>query len=120
MPFCPNCNYEYVEGILICPDCNSKLVDVIELEKYEELSEQDWVLIYISFNEIDIEMIRDNLESAGISVSVISQRDSIFPVPGNLSVIKLFVRKSDVGESLEFIQELKKNINPDEQESDDE
>jgi pentatricopeptide repeat protein len=117
MPFCPNCNYEYVEGILICPDCNQKLVDILELEKFEELSEKDWVLIYTSFNEIDIEMIKDNLESAGISTSSISQKDSVFPVPGNLSLIKLFVKKADVSEALEFIDEMMKKINSDEEEN---
>ena len=45
MPVCPNCNYEYVEGIVICPDCNKHLVDAVELKKYDELSEDDWVLV---------------------------------------------------------------------------
>lgn len=118
MPVCSNCGYEYVEGILICPDCNSTLVDAVELKEYERLSENDWVLIYKSFNEIDIEMIKNNLESADVETSVISQKDSSFPAPGNLSFIKLFVKKSDVEESLAFIQEVMKNTNKSEQEDD--
>ena len=27
MPYCPNCTYEYVEGIKVCPDCGTTLVD---------------------------------------------------------------------------------------------
>lgn len=107
MPVCPNCNYEYVSGIAICPDCNIPLVDSIELEKYSELSEEDWVLVYTAFNEIDADMLKENLESAGIAASILSQRDSSFPAPGDLSTIKLFVKKADVSDALEFIQEVK-------------
>ena len=118
MPICPNCNYEYIEGIVICPDCNTSLVESIEQNSYEELSEADWVLVYTSFSEIDIDMIKENLVSAGLSASVLSQKASSFPVPGNLSKIKLFVKNADVAEALEFIQELKSN--PAEEEEDDE
>jgi hypothetical protein len=111
MPVCPNCNYEYVEGIVFCPDCKTKLVDASELEQFEELSEDDWVLVYSSFSVIDVEMLKDNLESAGISASMLSQKDSSFPAPGNLSVVKLMVKKSDVDSALNFIQEVKKKNN---------
>jgi hypothetical protein len=107
MPVCPNCNYEYVEGIVICPDCNTPLVDASELKKYPELNEEDWVLVYTSFSLIDVDMLKENLESAGIAASVLSQKDSSFPAPGDLSVVKLMVKKSDVQAALEFIQEVK-------------
>jgi hypothetical protein len=109
MPVCPNCKYEYVSGIAICPDCNIPLVDSIELEKYAELSEKDWVLVYTAFNEIDADMLKENLESAGIAASILSQKDSSFPVPGDLSKVKLFVKKADVSDALEFIQTVKSN-----------
>lgn len=104
MPICPNCKYEYVEGITICPDCNISLVD--EIEKYPEFSEDDWVMIYTSFSDIDVNMLKENLESAGIAASILSQKDSSFPVPGDLSKIKLMVKKGDVKVALEFIQEI--------------
>jgi hypothetical protein len=107
MPVCPNCNYEYVPGIAICPDCNMPLVDSIELNNYTELSEEDWVLVYTAFNDIDADMLKENLESAGISASILSQKDSSFPAPGDLSTIKLFVKKADVSDALEFIQAVK-------------
>ena len=105
MPICPNCEYEYIEGILICPDCNVALVD--ELKNFQELSEDEWVLVYTSFTVIDVEMLKENLESAGISASILSQKDSSFPTPGDLSTVKLFVKKADVSEALEFIQTVK-------------
>ena len=30
MPFCPQCRYEYREGLKICPECDVKLVDELE------------------------------------------------------------------------------------------
>ena len=111
MPVCPKCYYEYVEGITICPDCNNVLVEAIEMERFDELSEDDWVLVYTSFSDFDVDMLMGNLESAGISASKLSQKDHNFPAPGDLSVVKLMVRKHDVQAALEFIQEVKKQEN---------
>ena len=107
MPICPSCNYEYVEGVTICPDCNTRVVKKKDLPEWEELSEKDWVLIYTSGNEIEVEMIKANLESAGLEVNILSQKDHNFPAPGDLSIIKLSVRKYDVPQALNFIQNSK-------------
>ena len=50
MPFCPNCRYEYREGMVTCPECNEKLVPVIAEEAVNNLSDtdkpdHDWVQI---------------------------------------------------------------------------
>jgi len=119
MPVCPNCNYEYVEGIVICPDCNKHLVAAVELEEYEELNEDDWVLIYTSFNEIDVEMLKDNLESADISATMLSQKDHNFPAPGDFSVVKLLVKKVDVQSALNFITSVKNQESSTEEENGD-
>lgn len=105
MPVCPECKYEYVEGITICPDCGTALVDEIHFEKPKELSEKDWEVVYTSDKEYEIEMIRDNLESAGMETTILSQLDRNFPAPGDFSVIRLLVKKGDVKDALKFIEQ---------------
>lgn len=108
MPYCPNCKYEYVEGTLNCPDCGEELIDSLPEETL--LSEDDWQVVYTSSFDYEVEMLKDNLESAGIAANILSQRDSNFPAPGDLSIIKLLVKKEDVESAIIFIEEFKKNL----------
>lgn len=103
MPVCPNCKYEYVEGIKVCPDCGTPLVD--------ELVEDEWIVVYTSDKDYEIEMIKDELESADIEATILSQKDRNFPAPGDLAVIKLLVRKEDATTAAKFIDDLKKSEN---------
>lgn len=107
MPVCPNCEYEYVEGVTICPDCGAVLVDESQLQKPADLSEEDWEVVYTSTKEYEVEMMRDNLEGAGIAVTILSQKDRNFPAPGDFSIVKLLVKKDDVKDALSYIKEMK-------------
>ncbi len=113
MPVCPNCSYEYIEGITICPDCGINLVDEKSFVKPEEWTEQNWEVVFTSDLEYEAEMMKDNLEGAGIHSAILSQADRSFPAPGDLSVVKLLVPKKDVQAALNFIEQLKNR--PDDQ-----
>ena len=108
MSVCPKCNYEYVEGVTICPDCGEVLVDESTLEKPKEYTEEDWQVVYTTNKEYEVEMMKDNLESAGISAAILSQKDRNFPAPGDLSIIKLLVKKNDLKDALNYIEEIKR------------
>ncbi|MCU0343320.1 MAG: hypothetical protein MUF28_05810 [Ignavibacterium sp.] len=107
MPVCPNCLYEYKEGIKVCPDCGTPLV--------KELKDHDWVVVYTSDQEYDVHMMKDALESADIDATILSQKDSSFPVTGDLAVIKLLVKTDDASSAINFINELK-NSEPENEE----
>jgi hypothetical protein len=107
MPYCPNCIYEYVEGIKLCPDCGTALVD--------ELRETDWIVVYTSDQLYDVQMMKDSLDSADIEATILSQKDSSFPVTGDLAVIKLLVKSQDAASALNFINDFK-NTKPEEEE----
>ncbi len=113
MLVCPNCNYEYTEGVTICPDCGTNLIEEKSFVKPEEWTEQNWEVVFTSNLEYEVEMMKDNLEGAGIHSAILSQADRNFPAPGDLTVVKLLVPKNEVRAALNFIEQIKNS--PDEQ-----
>lgn len=102
---CPKCEYEYVDGILVCPDCNTELVTKENFEGHL-VNPEDWVVVLTSDNEIEMEMLKENLRGAEIESMIYSQKDRSFPVPGNLSVIRLLVHKDFAKDAIEIIQDI--------------
>ena len=104
---CPKCESEYIEGISICPDC---IIDLIPVEEFEGnlVHPEDWIIVYTCGDNIEAEMIKANLEGAGIDSLILSQKDKNFPAPGDFSVVKLLVRKKDADEAKAFIDDINK------------
>ena len=111
MPVCPNCGYEYVEGIKVCPDCGVELIKNSEFIPPEEWTEEDWEVVFTSNQEYEVEMLKDNLDSAGIISTILSQKDRNFPAPGDFSLVKLIVRKEDAAAAREFIDNTQSGAN---------
>ncbi len=104
---CPNCKTEYAEEMENCPICNVPLV-----ASPEEADLSDWEIAFTTDFEYEADMLKANLEGAGIKSFVIKQKDSSFPAVGNLAVIKLFVQREKLNQALEIIKDIN-NQTPD-------
>lgn len=107
---CPKCEYEYHEGISKCPDCNTDLV-TIENFKGHLVHPKDWVIVYNCENIVEADMLKANLEGANIDSLILNQNDSSFPVVGDLSVVKLLVKKSDANDAIAIINHINEKGN---------
>ncbi len=59
--------------------------------------ENEWTELLVTNNEIEAEMIKDLLESGGISVVIRSSKVRPYPVSiGKMGEVKLLVRKTDL------------------------
>jgi hypothetical protein len=111
MPFCPECKSEYEEGISKCSDCGIDLVPQLEeVQEQVHFPDENYTLVYISTQIIDVDMVKANLDGAGIESFILNQSDS-----NNLDATrmnaKLFVKTKDAEDALSFIKNL--NEQPD-------
>jgi len=69
MPFCPNCRFEYKEGIEVCPDCGTDLVEELP-EEAGPLETVEFVLLKDLPSRLYAEMLKGALEKEGIACVV--------------------------------------------------
>lgn len=107
---CPKCELEYVEGVSNCADCGGEL---ISLEDFEgNLTQpEDWVILTTFSENYEAEMLKTNLEGAEIESLIWSQKDSSFPVLGDLAIIKLLVKKTDAEDALAILNDINNSEN---------
>ncbi len=99
---CPKCEKEYPDGVTTCPVCGTPLITK------EEFEAENWVVVFTTDAEYEAEMLKANIESAGIDVRILGQKDQSFPAVGDLSVIKLLVRKADAKDAISIINDINK------------
>lgn len=107
MGYCPNCKTEFVEGIKKCSDCGAELLPAKPAENNEPENLEEMEIVYTCSRVYEAEMVKANLEGAGIEAYVLSQDDSSFPSEGDLSIAKVMVRASEAKEAIEFIESAK-------------
>lgn len=105
---CPSCEYEYVDGISVCPDCKTELITVDAFEG-NLVNPSDWVILCNCNTGYEAEMLKSNLEGANIETLILDQRDRSFPTDGDLKVIKLLVKKSDAETAVAIKKDIDKN-----------
>ena len=102
---CPKCEYEYHEGITVCPDCDTELVTIENFEG-NLTHPKDWVIVFSCADIVEADMLKSNLGGADIDVLILNQNDRSFPVVGDLSVIKILVRKDDAEDATAIINDI--------------
>ena len=66
---------------------------------------EEWVEVFVTYDSIEAEMIKDLLESGGIQVVMKSSKVSPYPVNiGRMGEVKILVRKVDVDAAEEVIK----------------
>lgn len=102
---CPRCEYEYVDGIKICADCGTELIPVAEFEG-NLVHPKDWVVAFTCQEPYEADMMKANLEGAEIECIIISQKDRSYPSIGDLSGVKLLVKKADADTAVQIINDI--------------
>jgi len=102
---CPNCEAEYIKAVTVCADCGTELIPKEDFE-LNLVHHQDWIAVYSTDFLYKAEMIKSNLSGAEIEAIILSQKDSSYPVSGDLSVIKLMVKKEDADDAKKLIEDI--------------
>ena len=102
---CPKCECEYLDGIKTCTDCGT---DLISVEQFEGnlIHPKDWVVIYSSNDLIEAEMFKANFDGAEIESIILSQKDRNLIYLGEVSPVKLLVKKKDAEQALLIINDI--------------
>ncbi len=115
---CPKCESEYIKGIEVCVDCNIELIPIEEFEGHL-VHPSDWKIVYTTDAEYESEMLKTNLESAGIDVKILGQKDRNYPAVGDLAVIKILVKKNNIDDALSIINDINSRTTDEEDEEDE-
>ena len=106
MAFCPKCRYEYVSGVMACPDCGSVLVDSLpSLE--QPTHKRELITVYTGSNPTNLAMVKSFLEAAGFECFVDGQRfANLYPTLTSLGEAELQVPSDRAEEARLLLEEL--------------
>ncbi|PKK83180.1 MAG: hypothetical protein CVT49_09715 [candidate division Zixibacteria bacterium HGW-Zixibacteria-1] len=90
MPFCPKCRYEYLPEVLVCPDCEEQLVDVLLPENEKESDDvadespdenaEGWVPVALLTSVQYADLLEEALRSKGIPIIIRSGAGHFGPI----------------------------------------
>jgi hypothetical protein len=107
---CPECKSEYVEGILICPDCGIKLVYQLPdkmTENYNPIEEYNYVFIYNPISSQEVALIKMIMERERIPFVIKNEplyNAVIFSIQGP-GAMQLYVAKEFAQEAIKLLRE---------------
>ena len=106
MPYCPDCRYEYREGVEKCPDCDVELVEALPEEPEPESKDPNLVCVASYPHQATAQTARIRLESYGISSALINETVSQVH-PGAVFAdggVRVMVRKEDLDKAREALE----------------
>ncbi len=107
MPYCPNCRFEYKEGVNKCPDCGADIVN--ELPKEKPPQEPNFVPLRNLPSRMYAQMLQEALNNKGIPSMIkgdegIPLRTTTAHIP--VSKIILCVPEKDVEKAEEIADQM--------------
>ncbi|MEI7542378.1 MAG: hypothetical protein WCJ94_03905 [bacterium] len=112
--FCPNCLYEYKEGVLKCEDCGADLVAELPAEEDGDLPDIEVSELAEVQNDVEAGALTAMLTASGIYSFV---RSNILPHTGiNLSFFNkksygtIIINKEDLKRGKEILEDFKKSL----------
>jgi hypothetical protein len=100
MPFCPDCQAEYTEGVAKCADCDVELVPTLPEEDL-----RDFIEFYASFDWLEVGRIGSILEQNGLKVLIRDLTSSAFPTSvGRSGAKRIAVGADKVEEAKQLIK----------------
>jgi uncharacterized Zn finger protein (UPF0148 family) len=110
MPFCPNCRFEYKEGMTKCPDCGASLVDKLQEESPQGIN---YVPLRTLPSRLYAQMLQESLKKEGIPSVIKSDDIAItFPSHGTTSAVPvtIWVPKDKVERCREIADQMLDHI----------
>ncbi|HXG94337.1 MAG TPA: DUF2007 domain-containing protein [Blastocatellia bacterium] len=103
MPFCPNCEAEYREGIKVCPDCEVELVPELTPDnRVHDKSEGEPVPLQSFKTATEAEMVSQLLVQNGIRAFV---EGNFAVIPGSFSQeVVVMVDERDLPRAIEIYE----------------
>lgn len=103
MPFCPQCRDEFREGLTVCQECKTALVESLDDE--EDQVEELGVACTLSQEDV-AHIIRGYLENEGIPCFLENATFHTAPAPSTyLTKVRLWTKKVDVDRARGLINE---------------
>ncbi len=107
MPFCTTCRAEYREGVEICPECGTPLVEELPPEPEAVWDPTEWVTIEELGDEVEARILEGFLLEHDLPVRVLSRHDHEFPATvGELSTVEVQVPADDLERAIAVLEEL--------------
>lgn len=111
MPWCPVCKNEYKEGVSVCADCGTELVDT--LKKQEDVflccgeeQQMNRLKDYLAYNDITVTMEDSDEEGADKALFVASKKEEIAKRAARIFLLEDQSREAEEKEAEEEAEEV--------------